>query len=55
MPSNFGITVMKKSCVALRSTSISGLVSRDGVSVLDFVAGNRFFNYCFKWSFVVSG
>ena len=36
MPFDFVSTVMKQSWVALRSTSGSGLGSRDEVSVLDF-------------------
>ena len=55
MPYYFLITVMKQSWVALRITAGSGLGSGDGVSVLDFVVGRIFLNYCLRWPFVVAG
>ena len=45
---------MKQSCVVLRSSSGSGLGSGSGASVLVFVMGRIFLNYCFKWPFVVA-
>ena len=45
----------KKSCVTLRSSSGSGLVSGNGVAVSMLMVGRIFLNSCFKWPFVVAG
>ena len=55
MTSYFFITFMKQPWVSLRIYSGYGLGSGNGVSVLAFVVGKIFLNYCFMMTFVVAG